>query len=566
MTHDWIGPVAHANSGLGAMVKQVAAALAVALLLPMTDVQAQRVVTGAVRDSADQRSLASVIVSALGSDGRVVARTLTTEQGGYRLRLPDQGGRVRFQRIGYAPRELEVPSDGTMNVTLSRVASMLDRVTTRGVSNCPSSRDAERAFGLWLQARVGLLATVIAREQSPARARTLVFQRMLPYRGDSTRMIRVRMQDGYVASPFVAARSPAAFVELGFRQEDDRGMFTYFGPDADVLLAEEFQNHYCFALAGKPPEPSLVGLRFFPASRKRGRVDIEGQVWVDSASHALAFIEFSYEGLESGAQHHRPGGRIHFSTMPNGSVLVDNWVLRVVQPIIETGPNLTRGGAPGEWGEQRPVPKFAAIDGGGELSEAIWPDGQRWTSPLGAWTVRLFDRTGRPVSGAQVRLDDTDYSAVTDSLGRATLEELLPGTYGVSIADTALLKIGVQVGLRMTLTVSRDSLLRSTLTVGTRESFAARACGVDASTFERGAAFFGRVLRQDGTAVPDAKWRIGGVGGTADERGMFFHCWGREYPSDIEVRAWTTRTDGQPDAVTRVILNGITVAPLVVAP
>jgi hypothetical protein len=233
--------------------------------------------------------------------------------------------------------------------------------------------------------------------------------------------------------PFVAALSAATFVRAGFlTQVGD--MRTFHGPDADVLLDDAFTRGYCFRIADADrARPMQVGLAFEPAERRRGRVDIEGTVWIDSAARVLTELEFRYVGVEPAEARFRPGGSVAFRAMPNGVTFVDRWALRVVSQRVDDD----RSG-PVDM-SQRPsqLPPLEVHEFGGEVAHARWGDDVEWSARLGTVRGRLMS-AGLPVPNAVLHLVGTHYRAETDSLGQFEIGDLVPGRYTFAIPDSAL--------------------------------------------------------------------------------------------------------------------------------
>src|SRR6185436_3673568 len=141
------------------------------------------------------------------------------------------------------------------------------------------------------------------------------------------------------------------------------------------------------------------GLGFRPADRRRGRVDVDGALWVDTIARALVDIDYQYVGIDERMKPFRPGGRIFFRAMPNGVVVIDRWSIRIVG-IEETA-----------------LHRFYGAEVWGELARASWPDGTQWEGTLGSLQVQLTYDDGTPATGTIVRLEDTDYQGVADSTG-----------------------------------------------------------------------------------------------------------------------------------------------------
>ena len=131
-------------------------------------------------------------------------------------------------------------------------------------------------------------------------------------------------------TPFVATHPAAEFIERGF-VDDSANVAVFNGPDADVMLDDAFPRGYCFQLAKPDRErPHQVGLAFEAATHKRGRVDVEGAVWIDSTTRSLVEIVFRYVGIDRRFEKYEPGGRVSFHTMADGTPIIDRWSIRPI--------------------------------------------------------------------------------------------------------------------------------------------------------------------------------------------------------------------------------------------
>ena len=109
------------------------------------------------------------------------------------------------------------------------------------------------------------------------------------------------------------------------------------------MIDDAFARGYCFNIAAPDTSrPHAIGLGFVRADRKRGHVDIEGTVWIDSVSRSLTDIVFHYVGLDKRSERLRPGGRIEFRTMQNGATMIDRWYLRF--PAVKPNAPMAPGG------------------------------------------------------------------------------------------------------------------------------------------------------------------------------------------------------------------------------
>lgn len=524
-------------------VTPVGTLLSVALAVPARHLSGQQVV-GTVRDSASGRPVPGAVVLALDSLGQTVARGTTDQLGHYRLPASAAPQRLRVLRIGFRPLEsarLAGRAGRPVDLSLAAIPLLLDEVRVSAAPNCSKRADRAAALALLGQARAGLLATVVARAENRARMTRLVFERSLDRRDGRITQQSVRVAEGDVAAgSFVTARDAATFVRRGFVEDNADGR-TFFAPDAETLFDDRFSAGYCFHLvAPNRARPHQVGLGFAAATRRTGRVDIAGALWVDTLALALRDLEFRYAGLEPEVAALAPGGRVSFREMTNGNVLIDRWALRLVSGQLP---------ARNTWDSGLRTPTGAGLaqldlhEIGGELARATWPDGSTWVAPLGALRVRVVGAGAGPAAGAVVRLADTDYQATTDSAGLVTLTGLLPGPYTASVVDSQLAWLGISLPTGFRFVAARDSRTDASLRLETAEHFVERRCAA-VPTGIGGAWLLARVVRADGRPAADARWTArtwdGAVlvdHGRAAGDGVFQWC-GFAPGTTVEIEAW----------------------------
>jgi hypothetical protein len=415
------------------MIRRVAALLLIAL--PPLRAQLYQ---GVVRDSMSRIPIAGVVVSAMDSGGKPSARTLSGQDGRYRLIVTGSVEKLRVQRIGFRMREIRVtPStEEAVSLDLAVVAlpSLLDPVRVLGAAACPRRRDNAQAQALYDQARAGLLATVVARESSPAAVVRYAFERPVIAWPDSA-LVQIKIDSTTeTTTSFKAIFSGDEFVRFGFqRKVGDR--WQYFGPDADVLLDEGFANGYCFSIADRDrARRGQIGLSFAAATKQKGRVDIVGTLWIDSVARALRTIEYKYTGVGGLGGYFDTGGRTSFHEMPNGVVVVTQWSVRLLNTRVDSVED--------KFGNIRTIHGLVQNEGGGHLARAAWPDGTRWSAPLATARLQLMLNDSTPVVANDVRLARTDYRGVTDSSGQVVLRNLFPGRYRLIVRDTLLEELG----------------------------------------------------------------------------------------------------------------------------
>jgi hypothetical protein len=490
-----------------------------------------------VTDSASRRPLASVVLVFLDASGTSIGRNITNDRGQYSVTVSAAARRVRALRLGYRAREVSLPtvSNGRMQLDIAMLAipALLEPVTVVAAASCPRRSDARAALALLEQARAGLLATIVAREANPATLKLLAFQRTMDGTSDRIEHQSVRIDSsGVRVKSYEAATSAAEFVENGFSR-DSAGTRWFFGPDAEVLLDERFSNGYCFRIEDPDGRrPNQVGLGFAAADRRKGRVDIEGALWIDTVARTLKDIDFRFVAIQRTYGEPQQGGGVSFREMPNGMVLLDRWFLRLSASHTDT-----------TYGRSEQVRRwFYATEVGGEVARAICPDGKAWKASLGTVQLHVVTQQGKPARSAIVRLADSDYLGSPDANGNLEIPDVLPGPYGVVIIDTALASMGITLGTTTKLFVQRDSIVRATIVEPPPDEFLKKKCSM---LMER-QWVTARVSRSDGRTIADAKWEVGEdfatsleyvhASGRTDADGKFGFCRASASRAVLQVR------------------------------
>ena len=462
---------------------------------------------GIVVDSASRRPIASAVLVLTDETGTARGRTITNDRGFYRLPPHPDARSVRVLRLGFRARELRIPSptDGTLDIAMVAIPTLLENVTVQAARACPRRDDARSALALLEQARAGLLATVVAAESNPATMKLLRYERWME--GTSDRILRQKVHIDSVASrkkSFEAATSAAAFVRDGF-SADSAGSRILYGPDAEVLLDDSFANAYCFRLVdADAAHPHQVALGFAPAEHKRDRVDIEGAVWVDTVARRLADIDFRYVGLKLPYNAPTPGGHIHFHEMPNGMVVIQSWVLTLATATQDTS---------GDFRHPLIRQHFSGNDVGGEVARAVWADGRAWEAPLGTVQLHVVTGEGEPTNRVAIRLGESDYSATPDARGDLEIRDVLPGPYVISIIDTSVAAAGTVIDSPLRIVGQRDSVVRALVVTPPTEAFLRRRC----SNYPQFTWVTATVTKADESPAIAAVWEVGEAFGTSWE-------------------------------------------------
>jgi hypothetical protein len=292
---------------------------------------------GVLVDSAGRPVDGTVVGLYPAGSGRAAAGGLTDREGRFSLSAPVPGRYlVRAERVGYRPAlaEVELAAGEAEEVRLTTAvrAFVLEPIEVTADSRCvvrPGT--GMRAYELWEQAAVALRATALVQDQEvveyTVRTHTLVLAHgRARRRRDPPRRVR--------GQPFETL-SPADVARQGFLRVDGDSV-SFYGPDANVLLSDEFQDTHCLyveaemyvqAEGGRRRE---VGVAFEPVA-DRGTVDIRGTLWLDARTGELRTVEYEYTGLPDGARDSPSGGSVDFRRLPSGAWIVSRWNIRTAR-------------------------------------------------------------------------------------------------------------------------------------------------------------------------------------------------------------------------------------------
>lgn len=446
--------------------KRAVVALLVLLGGTTTVADAQQL-RGVVRDSATQTPLPGVVITLMNASGGTLARAISNERGAYVIGPTDGAVSVGAIRIGFRPRRVPFVAEQPLDLTMTPIPPLLEAVTVRAAPNCPARRDRVDALSLLQQARAGLLATVTARETNKASIMRLRFVRDYDENGKEIVSQRVAVDStGGLSESFGAVKSGEAFVAKGFVDVNrDAGTAVHYGPDAETLLDDDFAAGYCFHVADRDDRrPNEIGLGFKAASRKNGRVDIEGTLWIDTVAKALHDIDFIYIGDTRPVGAPQSGGHIGFRMMANGIVIIDRWSLRLPSSRVVANSSI----------DVRNV--FHVQEVGGEVATATWSDGFTWTAPLGTLRALAIDYRNFIARGVVVRLKDTDYLASPNEQGILEIPHLLPGPYVAIVSDSATQRLGILMPTSLSFSAERDSTTERSFTTPRHEDYVLNSC------------------------------------------------------------------------------------------
>ncbi len=479
-------------------------------------------VSGTVTDTRTAQPVAGVVLSVVDSAGQSSARTVSDAGGRFVLPTSARVKELQVRRIGFRPQNLPVPDSirlgkswGPIHLVLQPVPQMLDPVTVD--AGCPVQPTAGQALALWEQAQAGFLGAVVARDENRANLRVLRFERDVLSSNNEIARFAVSKHDTVSTSTFGAVRTPAEFAERGYIEERS-ALRAWYAPDVDVLLDASFRRTHCFSIAkADRAPPGQVGIDFQPTAGRGKIPDVRGTLWINQSPLALHQLDFNYTGGESDFRSGDTGGRLSFRTADNGVIVIDDWLLR----------------ADGVFAPAGALPVQSLHETGGALLSATWGDGTMLRRHFNTVTGTVTDaKTKQPIPNVWIDLPNTFYRAITNRTGAFRIDDVLPGEYGVDVADSSLADFGMVRSGAIVLRVGSDETPPLAVKLEEWIAVAQRRCSA-LRGIQGGAVLMARVVDQEGMPVNkrldfDTKVTIGDVAhtifGSADQGGRLTIC------------------------------------------
>jgi carboxypeptidase family protein/carboxypeptidase-like protein len=412
------------------MKRRTALVVLALLLLPVG--AAGQAIVGRVLQSGTGLPVEGALVTLLDAQGTVVQRWISGADGRYSLSASTGPGEysINVDMIGFAtviqpgitlgPGELK-----RQDLSLSFEAVVLEGISVSTERRCSARGDGGSTMAtLWSEVKEALTRAELTQSRG-----TYVYDVELSSRRFDARRRRVQSEESRRAeslarSPF-RSRPAAELMATGFFYEDrNDDSYYFFGPDAAVLLSEEFEGAHCFGTReGRGERAGLIGLTFEPVRGSKVG-DIAGVLWVDPVGIRLQEVEFSY--VDVGFQAGNPdlvGGRVSFAELPNGTWIVDDW--RLWLPVLET--HVARG--------LRPVLAGIVEEGGRTVRVVERRTGNVVIDENSATVAGVvLDSLGiQPIAGALIEVMGADRIVQADAQGRFVIEGLMGGVYGFRI-------------------------------------------------------------------------------------------------------------------------------------
>jgi hypothetical protein len=328
------------------MTTRVAILVALLLAVEAAEISAQTL-RGKVVQPSDGLGVSGVLVLLIDSTGNVAARALTDERGEYRVVVTRPGAyKVRALRIGYHPTSL-VTVELNARVTLDQQLEVTSRplaLDTLHVSRerCSSYEGSSIIASAWEQARTALAAAEITSNNRLLNATVLRSRRVLDPGSGRERGGLSTESSGFVTKPWGTV-PPDSVRRFGYVYRRGDGSTTYYAPDIETLLSDDFLQDHCLRFASGL-DSTLLGVAFEPTRARKNLPEITGTVWLDRKSAELRRMEFQYVNLKSLRGAGRvppPGGVMSFGSMSNGGWAISNWELRIPVLRERVRPNRT---------------------------------------------------------------------------------------------------------------------------------------------------------------------------------------------------------------------------------
>ena len=478
-------------------------------------------------------------------------RLFLTDANG-RFSVPAEAGRYRLEVSAVdsdvGALDVVVPSDGIRGLRVDSPPQAAPLAPAPAGDVCRVRPDPDSPAGIaWARARRAFAISVVGLEQGGLSLDADVFDRDL---GDDGRMV---LREAPTVTRQAVRRltppmDPADLVSRGFVREEEDGGYRFFGPGPEVFLSEAFADSHCLRLRSDGG-PTLTALAFEPIASGDGRPDVEGVLWLETATGHPLLLEFAYRNFDLGIPLGGVGGRSTFVVLPDGSWVVAESRLRMPLLEVEQDPE---GGEPSRWalrGVREEGFRVRMVRAGDEG----WALGGEGGIVEGTVSKHAG---GEALSGARVYLPGTPHAVVADERGRFRLEGLLEGVYQIAAEHPEL--AALPVGASGRVSVSIGEVARFDLAAPEPEAAAAQMCRGQGTTGPR--VILSGQVRDSITAEPLAgipltlRFRDMRRSGSPQHEAQIFSGTGGEYvycdlPPEVEIRlrADTPGSDGRTD-------------------
>lgn len=385
--------------------------------------------------------------------------------GTFRLR----GERIGLRTVASGPHTLAPGSDPFLELATAPEAVALEGLNVEGEERCRVDPEVGSATAqVWEEVRKALDVVAWSSEAGLYQYNFSRFERELDEDGRRVRSEYEQSFTGWSKNPYVSV-PPEQLALTGFATGPS-GPRTFYAPDANALLSDEFLAGHCFRLEREETDAgSRLGLAFEPVDRTGG-VDIEGVLWLDEATGLLDRVDFRYLDFDPEVRSRRIGGTVEFRPLESGAWIVPRWVLRL--PLIGIRSR------PGSSGTEHVL--IGIREEGGEVARVLDAEdarGSRADRARGRISGMVFDSTaGVALADAHVYASGTSYAATTDADGSFEIMGLRPGEYTLGVTHSRLDSLGLRVRPRHVLVRSGATSRVELAVPGLTSAFAEELC------------------------------------------------------------------------------------------
>ncbi|HEY0671422.1 MAG TPA: carboxypeptidase regulatory-like domain-containing protein [Longimicrobiales bacterium] len=503
--------------------------LVCALLLCQTAAATAQIVRGHVTEVDTKTPLQGVFVVLQDSTGRMRAGVLSDAQGYFVIVSPVTGRiSLRAERIGHrdmssGPVILTAGQTQTVDLQIPVAAIELAPLDVAADTRCVlRANQGMRAAQLWEEARKALSVTSWMERRKGTQFVARSYTRELDVA--SLHVLNESVQLLMSGNRPYAAISADSAMRYGFVQRHADGM-TFYGPDAELLLSDEFLDRHCFyTTKGAGTNEGFVGLAFQPTAQTK-LPTIKGTLWLDATSLELKHIDYEFANLPREFRVRGTGGRTEFRRLASGAWFVGRWYIRM--PTVISGRE--RGYRPVQMKET-----------GGEVLSLRDPEVGTDFGHVGSVLYGMvYDSIARrPLSGATVYLSGTAQRTTTDADGRYRLSDVRDGRYNAAFIHPVLDSLPA-ASVTQSVALTGDSVFLQ-LSIPTGRNLLAQLCS---GTKDTAGAVYGYVRDQAGNTVADARlhvrYRNTILPATTNASGYYLVC-GVPENVPLDVRAFTT--------------------------
>ena len=308
------------------------------LVAACTPPLAAQSVEGRVVHASDSVGIAWALVRLLDASGAHVAQATTEAGGAFSLRARTAGPySVAVLRIGQRPWRsaaitLELGAVRRLTVAVPDEPVTLEAIPVEARSRCRTSpAEGSLVVRLLEEADKALTLTRLAMERRDTGYVVELYQRMQTRSFETVDSIG--MLQGGVTWP-IRSVPPESLAVHGFvREVDPRGdsvlgRYTYYGPDATVLLSPWFLATHCFGVReGAGTDAGAVVVTFRPEAGRHA--DIEGRFVIERGTLELRRVDWRYVRQPWWVNLEGAAGEVELERLQSGVFLPSRWWMRV---------------------------------------------------------------------------------------------------------------------------------------------------------------------------------------------------------------------------------------------